>query len=223
MPARRDDCSRDAPCVAFLAEITDQLGEVALLETGNQIGGARPIASHAHVEWSVEAKGKPTLGAVELLRGNAEVERDTGDRIGRHRANQPLHIAEASFEQRQPARMTGGERGAALQRFRIAVDAKNPAARRGQQPGAVAAAAKRAVDIGFAVARRERRQCCLEQDRNVAHALRRDRWSNRCRAARILALAPRFGHDGRRVLPPRAGKVVPWRRERSRTVARCSA
>src|SRR6476660_4495138 len=29
--ARRDDCSCDAPCVAFLAEITKQFGEVALL------------------------------------------------------------------------------------------------------------------------------------------------------------------------------------------------
>src|SRR5205823_3204088 len=157
-PARRDDGSCDAPCVAFLAEITDQLGEIALLETGYQIGGARPIPSHAHVERAVEAERKAAVGIVELLRGDADVERDAGDRIGRYRANQPLHVAEAAFDQIQSAGMPGGEGSAALQRFGIAIDAEDAAARRFQQPGAVTAAAKGAVHISFAIARRERRQ-----------------------------------------------------------------
>ena len=66
--ARRDDCSCDAPCVAFLAEIANQFGEVALLEPGNQIGGARPILSHAHIERTVETEREAALGGVELGR-----------------------------------------------------------------------------------------------------------------------------------------------------------
>src|SRR5204862_272051 len=95
-PARAEPrCVRpraDGPCVAFLAEVADQLGEGALLETGNQIGGARPMLSHAHVERTVEAKRKAALGAVELRRRNPEIQCDAGDRVGRYRANQPIHL-----------------------------------------------------------------------------------------------------------------------------------
>src|ERR1041385_3954545 len=62
--ARRNDCSCDAPCVAFLAEIADQFGKVALLEPGNQIGGARPILSHAHIQRTPETKNETARAAL---------------------------------------------------------------------------------------------------------------------------------------------------------------
>ncbi len=172
LPPGRGDRPRDAPGEALFAEPADQLGQLVLGKLRDEVGGARPILSHAHVERAVEAKREATLGAVELLRGNAEIERDPGDRVGRCRADQLIHVAEAAFDQRQPTGELGGESRTAPHCLGIAVDAEDPATRRGQQPRAVAAAAEGAIDIGFAVAWRECRQHRLEQDRDMVGTAR---------------------------------------------------
>ena len=112
---------------------------------------------------------------------------------------------------------------AAPPRLGIAVDAEHAALRGFEQGRAVAAGAESGVDVDGAVAWRQRVQHFLEQDRDMLGSglrgfYRRRPWpaaGSRRRPASVF-------HDGRRAAPPRAGKVVPWRRERSRTAARCS-
>ena len=63
----------------FLAEITDQLGQLAFREGSNQVCGARNFAAHSHIEGSVKTKRKTALGCIELCRGDTQIESDAGD------------------------------------------------------------------------------------------------------------------------------------------------
>ena len=55
------------------------VGEIALGRARDDVGGARALAAHAHVERPVEAEGEAALGLVELHRGDAEIEHDAVD------------------------------------------------------------------------------------------------------------------------------------------------
>jgi len=63
----------------FLAEIADQLGELTFGQGRNQICGAWYLAAHPHIERPVRAKRKAALRRIELLRGDAQIEGDSGD------------------------------------------------------------------------------------------------------------------------------------------------
>ena len=64
--------------------------------------------------------------------------------------------------------------------FGIAIDAEHPALRRTEQPLAVTAAAKRAVDIDRVITRGQCGEDGLEQNRDVLGRARRLRYAGRC-------------------------------------------
>ena len=71
----------------------------------DDVGGARAVAAHAHVERAVEAEREAALGRVELHGGDAEIEHDAVDRLDAGVARHSVEIGEAIFDQRQaPAR-----------------------------------------------------------------------------------------------------------------------
>src|SRR5437763_832206 len=80
------------------------------------------------------------LGGGELLRRQAEIERDPGDRLFGGSADEALHIAEASLDQLDLVGMAGGQGGAAADRLGISVDTEDVATRGREQGGAIAAA-----------------------------------------------------------------------------------
>ena len=143
---------------------------------------------------------KPALRRVELRRGDAEIERNAGDRVGVHRGEQMRHVAEASFEDLEAPAVTLGQAAPAPHGLGIAVDAEDPAMRRREQRLAVAAAAKSSVDIDGIVARRQRGEDSIEKNRNMAGGLHRRRRS----CAPIEA-----GLDRRPVIPGAARRGRP--------------
>ena len=188
----------------------DQIGEFPLGEPRDQIGGARPIPSHPHIERSVMAEREAALGLVDLHRRDAEIERDTRNRTRFGLGDEPFHVAEAAFNDLEPAGVPDGETGAARDRVGIAVDAEHAAVRRGQQRLGVTAGTERAVDVERAVPRCKRGDNLGDKNGFVFAR------------GQVGGVSARFGHDGRRAAPL-AGSVVPCWRERSRTAARCSA
>ena len=89
--------------MALLAESEDDIGEIALARRVDDIGRARAVAAHAHVERPVEAEGKSALAAIELHGGDAEIEHDAVDRVVAGIARDGVEIGEAVLDQRQPA------------------------------------------------------------------------------------------------------------------------
>src|SRR5271169_273275 len=74
------NCAGNPAGEAFLAELLDQLGELAFRQRRNQIRSTWTLAAHPHIERSVKAKRKTALGRIKLRRGNAQIESDSGDR-----------------------------------------------------------------------------------------------------------------------------------------------
>ena len=72
----RDDGEGDAARMALLAELEDDIGEIALARLRHHVGGARAVDAHAHVKRPVEPEREAALGLVELHRGHAEIEHD---------------------------------------------------------------------------------------------------------------------------------------------------
>ena len=82
--------------MALLAEQVDDVGEIALGCLRDDVGGARPVAAHAHVERAVEAEREAALGLVELHRRDADVEHDAVDRRRSRRRARRVERGEAS-------------------------------------------------------------------------------------------------------------------------------
>ncbi len=61
---RDDDRARDTAGGAFLAELVEDVGEFAFRQGVDQVGGGRPMFSHAHVQRAVHAEGKPARRVV---------------------------------------------------------------------------------------------------------------------------------------------------------------
>ena len=75
----------------------------------DQIGRARALAAHAHVQRPVGAEGEAALGFVELHGGDAEIERDAVGGIQAAIGQKLLHLAEAALDQGQAAGEAVGE------------------------------------------------------------------------------------------------------------------
>ena len=77
------DRARHRAGVALLAERRDDGGKIALGGVRHHVGGARPVAAHAHVERTVETEREAALRLVELHRGDADVEQHAVDGASR--------------------------------------------------------------------------------------------------------------------------------------------
>src|SRR6516162_6930626 len=111
-----------------------------------------------------------------------------------------------------------GEREAMPDRLRVAVDGKDAATGGGEQGLAIAATAKGAVNEDCPVAGRQGREDGAEQHGNMAG------WPRRGIVTRLFgcgdAMRFRPAHSRRRPSePPSGGKLIPWRRARSRSIA----
>ena len=84
-------------------------------------------------------------------------------------ASSVQHVAELTVDQVQPAGKSGGERGAARDRLRIAVDRPDGAGRRLEERGRISAAAERAVEIDAAGVRRQQRNDLGQHDGTWVH------------------------------------------------------
>ena len=131
--ARADDGAGDAARMPLLAEDEDDVGEIALAGVGDDIGGARAFAAHAHVERPVVAEGEAARGGVELHRGDAEIEHDAVDAVEAVGARNRIEIGEAILDQRQPAVRAPLKVVAQSQRAGVAVDADDLAVRGGRE------------------------------------------------------------------------------------------
>ncbi len=61
-----NDRARDATRKAFLAQRADDLDQGRFVGRVDKVGGRSAVASHAHIERTVEAKRKPTFRLIEL-------------------------------------------------------------------------------------------------------------------------------------------------------------
>jgi hypothetical protein len=163
--AGRHDGACDRPRPALLAIGEDEIGEIALVQLVDRLGGTRAGAVHAHVERAVGAERKAALGPRQLHRRNAEVERHAIGGGDTAQAQQFGHVAEAALDQLQAPGEAARQIGAVGDRLRIAVDAPHRAIRRLEQRPGITAAAEGAVDIDAAVARRQRLQHLAQQHR----------------------------------------------------------
>ena len=133
----------------FFSQGGDDGGEVALAGARDDIGRARTVAPHAHVERPVEPERKSARGFVKLHRRHAEIEHDA---VGRGAACDRRQIGEAILDELEPAARFLDESGAPCDGVVIAIDADHARARRLQDRARIAAAAERRVDIEAAVA-----------------------------------------------------------------------
>ena len=151
-----DDGAGDAAGVPLLAELEDDVGEVALGGLRHHIGGARSFAPHPHVERAVEPEREAALGLIELHRGHAKIEDDAVDRRMAEFFRDAVERREAFFDQRQSAIGLLDQSRAIRYRALVAVDADHLRVGGRQDGAAVAAVAEGAVDINPTVARIEK-------------------------------------------------------------------
>src|SRR5665647_447340 len=82
--------------MALLAEQENDVGEIALVRGCDDVGCARAVATHPHIERAVEPKGKAAFRLVELHRGHADVEHDAVDPVGAALAGDVIEIGKRS-------------------------------------------------------------------------------------------------------------------------------
>jgi hypothetical protein len=182
----------------------DDVGQHRLLGLVHEVGGARTVLAHAHVEGAVVAEREAALRRIELHRRDADIEHDM-IRLRLARIPQEgVEIAEPAGHQLETSPggsnqgLTRGDRG------RIAVDGENPQGRIAlQQRAGVAAGTERAVD-GEAAFGLQGHRHLVEQDGDV-------RWGRaefRCRIRHRRRGTPPV-HAG---LGAAARPVAGWRR-----------
>ena len=124
--------------------------ELALAGARDDVGRARAVTTHAHVERPIEAKRKAARGIVDLHRRDAEVEHDAVDRAAA--ADDCLQIGEPVLDQIEPALRLLDQACAFGDRALIAIDADDAGAGRRQDRLRIAAGAEGRVDVESAVA-----------------------------------------------------------------------
>ena len=138
---------------------------LALATTSAALGA---VAAHAHVERPVEPEREAAFGAVELHRGDADVEHDAVDLREAGAARDRVELREALLDQRQPAARLLDQIGAERDRVRVAVDADHPAVGGREDGAGIAAGAEGAVDIDAAVTDVEKLDRRAAEHGNVA-------------------------------------------------------
>ncbi len=137
-----DDGAGDAARMAFLAEQEDDVGEIALAGRGDDIGSARAVLRHPHVERAVETEREAALGLVELHRRHADIEHNAIDLVVAAFSRNGIEIGKAVFDQSQPALRLLHHIGPAGDGGLIAVDTDHLAVRGGENRRAVTAGAE---------------------------------------------------------------------------------
>src|SRR5580693_2624707 len=153
LAARLDDGACNSAGMTLFAQCRDDEPELALTGARDDVGCARAVASHAHVERSVEAKRKAARGIVDLHRRDADVEYDTVD-LG-HAADDSFQIGEPVLDQIEPALRRLDQAGALGDRALVAIDADDAGAGRRQDRLRIAAGAEGRIDVKSAVAHAE--------------------------------------------------------------------
>ncbi len=156
--ARLHDRPRDRPRETLLAERGDDGGKIAVGGGVDEIGGAKTLAAHAHVERTVVAEREPAFRLIELHRRDAEIEQDAVDRAMAETLRDMFEIGEAVFHQGEPALRLLDQSEALGHRIAVAVDADDARAAHIQDAARVPAGAERAVDGDAAIARRQKLQ-----------------------------------------------------------------
>ena len=136
--------------MTLFAQDCDDESEVALTGARNDVGCARAVTAHAHVERPIEAKRKAARGIVDLHRRDADVEHDAVDR-GRA-SDDCFQIGEAVLDQIEPALGLLDQVSALGDGALIAVDADDAGGGRRQDRLRVTAGTEGRIDIKSAVA-----------------------------------------------------------------------
>ena len=154
LAARLDDGARDGAGMTLFAQCRDDEPELALTGARNNVGRARAVTAHAHVERPIEAKRKAARGIVDLHRRDADVEHDTVDR-GRCLPTMASRLENRSSTRSSRPWACLDQAGALGDRALIAIDADDAGAGRRQDRLRIAAGAEGRIDVKSAVANAE--------------------------------------------------------------------
>ena len=184
--ARFHDGAGDRAGVSFLTERGDNGAKIALACARDNVGCARAVVSHAHVEGPIEPERESALRLIELHRRHAKIEDDAVDR---RIAGDRLQVGEPVLDQFEPALRVRDQIGPAGDRTLVAIDADHACARRLQNGPAISAGSESGVDIDTAVTHREPFDNAADKHRNVT---RRSGSDSRAVAARHHVCAPKI-------------------------------
>ena len=96
---RGDDGAGDRPGARLLPIVAQDPGDLGLLGRIQKFGGGQARSAHPHVERAVGLERKAALGAVELHRADADIERDGVDEADAALGQRPVHLREALLDQ----------------------------------------------------------------------------------------------------------------------------
>jgi len=169
--ARGHDGPRDAPRPGLFAVFEEERCERRFIPGVHDVGGCWAAGRwvHAHVEGAFEGEGESPVGALDLERGEAQVEEDAiGGRDTCFRGD-PVEFAEVRVDEADPPPKRCQPRARELQRLGVLVDAEESSA--WSEPAGdglgVAAEPGGAVDVGAVLADVEPVEGFVEEDRLV--------------------------------------------------------
>src|SRR5829696_9084469 len=179
-PTGLDDGAGDGSGAALLAVVIEYVRELGFGRAVDEVGGARAIALHAHVERAVVPEREAPLRLVELHGRDADIEDDTVRAGNPETLRDAVELAEPSGSKDEPPVSRRHERLAGCNRVRIAVYRDDAVARLGvEERPRVAAGSEGAVDERSAALRIERLQDLGQQHRDVPGGLAGRDWGRR--------------------------------------------
>ena len=139
----------------LFAEVENDIGEVALGGSVNDVSRTWAFTAHPHVEGAIKAERESATGRIELHGGNAEIEHHSIDsRVARFARNR-IEVGKSVLDQGQATvgliDHVGTKRDGGL----ITVNADHFTIGRGENRAGVAARAEGAIDIYAALSRLE--------------------------------------------------------------------
>ena len=163
---RAADGTGDLTGEPFLAVGEKNIGKRPLVQCVHKVGGSLPALAHAHVERRVRVKRKTARAGVELMRGNADVEKDAVHGGNAEGGKHLVHFGEIRLHHRDGK--TRQRRAGFLDGVGVAVERNKSAARKARGDGsAVPAAARRAVKIDAVRLDRQRIDGLVQEDGNM--------------------------------------------------------
>ena len=94
-----DDGAGDRPGARLLPIVAQDPGDLGLVGRIQELGGGQARLAHPHVERAVGLEREAALGAVELHRADADIERDGVDEADAALGERAVHLAEALLDQ----------------------------------------------------------------------------------------------------------------------------